>query len=96
MSTFDFLLLNKEKIYKISLKNKASNIRVFGSVARGEEKDKSDIDFLVKFDSKSTLFDKINLSEELEELLKRKIDIISDSSIHWYLKETILNEVKYI
>lgn len=96
MSTFNFLSNNKEKIVSISLKHKASNIRVFGSVMREEENENSDIDFLVTFDSKSTLFDKIELTNELKFFLKRKVDIVSDNAIHWYLKEKILSEAKLL
>lgn len=96
MSTFNFLSSNKEKIVSISLKHKASNIRVFGSVVREEENENSDVDFLVTFDSKSTLFDKIELTNELESFLKRKVDIVSDNAIHWYLKEKILSEAKLL
>lgn len=92
MGTFDFLLNNKEKILSISSKHKASNIRVFGSVVRGEENENSDIDFLVTFDSNSNLFDKIELTRDLESLLNKKVDIISDNYIHWYLKDKILSE----
>jgi predicted nucleotidyltransferase len=96
MNTFDFLSKNREKIITISSKHKASNIRVFGSVARQDENENSDIDFLVTFDSKSTLFDKIELIEDLENLLNRKVDIVSDKAIHKYLKEKIISEAKML
>jgi predicted nucleotidyltransferase len=96
MNTFEFLSKNRENIITISSKHKASNIRVFGSVARKDENETSDVDFLVTFDSKSTLFDKIELIEDLENLLNRKVDIVSDKAIHKYLKEKIISEAKML
>lgn len=50
---------------------------MFGSVARGEESDSSDIDFLVEFEAGSSLFDLLHLSEELEVLLGVPVDVVS-------------------
>jgi predicted nucleotidyltransferase len=55
MKTLQLLKQNREKIYAIAAKHGVSNIRVFGSVARGEETKKSDVDLLVKMSSKTSL-----------------------------------------
>jgi len=52
-------------------------VRVFGSVARGEASQSSDIDLLVDFESGSSLFDLLHLTEELEQLLGHPVDVVS-------------------
>lgn len=84
---------NKKQINKIADKYGVLMIKVFGSVARGEEKLNSDIDLLVKFDEERSLFDLIGFKKELENLLKRKVDVVTEESVHWTLKEHIRNEV---
>ena len=70
----------------------AENIRVFGSVARGESTDQSDIDFLVSFLPNASLFDQAGLIEELSQLLQRKVDVVSERAVSPYLQETIKAE----
>jgi len=67
----------RDRILKIAACHHARNVRVFGSVARGEATARSDIDFLVDFDQGSSLFDVLHLTEELEALLGRHVDIVS-------------------
>ncbi|MGI6554925.1 MAG: nucleotidyltransferase family protein [Bacillota bacterium] len=71
-------------------------MKVFGSVVRGEETPDSDIDFLVDCKDRCSLFDLVALKGELENLLGRKVDVVSEKSIHWALKYKILNEAKEI
>lgn len=67
-----------------------SNVRIVGSVARGEDTEDSDIDFLVDTDSETTLFDIGGLHEDLEELLGVPVDIIpSGGRMHEYMKMSI-------
>ena len=61
----------------IAARHHASRVRLFGSVARGEDKPDSDIDLLVDFEQESSLFDLMRLSRELEELLGRAVDVVS-------------------
>ena len=65
----------REKILEIAAQHKASNIRIFGLVARGEETLNSDIDFLVEFHRDCTLLDQISLIQSLEDLLGYSVDI---------------------
>ena len=62
---------------------------VFGSVARGEAGDDSDIDILIEFERKMTLFDLVGLEQELEDALGRKVDIVTRRSIYPPLKKYI-------
>ena len=59
------------------LRDTANRVRLFGSVARGDNRPDGDIDFLVDFDLDSSLFDLIQVTRELEELLGHRVDVIS-------------------
>ena len=70
----------------------ARNVRVFGSVRRGEAREDSDLDLLVTMDPGSTILDQIALKQELEELLRRRVDVLSDTAVYWYLEPQIKSE----
>jgi len=65
---------------------------IFGSFATGEAKEDSDIDMLVELPKGASLFDLIGLKLDLEELLGRKVDVLTYNSIYYLLREIILNE----
>lgn len=71
---------------------KAEIIGIFGSYARGEQKESSDVDILVKFLDRATLFDFVGLADFLEEKLHVKVDIISERAVRPELKEQIFKE----
>lgn len=73
----DQLKSQREMIIEIVSRNKACNVSVFGSVARGEETAESDIDFLVDFLPGASLTDQFRLQEELTELLETSVDVVS-------------------
>ncbi len=79
----------KERIRK---EYKAEIIGIFGSFARGEEKEKSDIDILVEFKEDADLFDFVGLSIYLEEKLGRKVDVVPRDTVKPELKDIILKE----
>lgn len=71
----------------------ARRIRVFGSVARGEEGPDSDIDFLVEFDKGYDLFaQRLPLTRELSELLGRPVDLLPEHELNRHLRDIILKE----
>jgi len=74
----------------------ASNVRVFGSVANGTADENSDIDFLVELEPGRSLFDLGGLLMALQELLGRKVDVVTEKGLHWYIKERVLSEAKPI
>lgn len=80
------------QIAEISKLRKIENVRIFGSVARGEENEKSDIDFLVHLRPEASLLDLSGFSLDLMELLKCKVDVVPDNSIHWSIKDKIIAE----
>jgi len=69
---------------------------VFGSHATGEARQNSDVDLLVEFGSRKSLFDLVGLKLKLQETLKKKVDLLTYKSIHPLLKDIILNEQKII
>ncbi|HLD30820.1 MAG TPA: nucleotidyltransferase family protein [Patescibacteria group bacterium] len=71
-------------------------IGIFGSVARGVEKRKSDIDILVEFGEPIGIFKFIELENNLTKLLKRKVDLVSKDALKPILKSAILKEVIYV
>ena len=87
-------LLNekREEILRIAARHGAHNIRVFGSVARGEAGPESDIDLLVDVSSHTSSWFPTGLIDDLEQLLGRKVDILTDGGVSPYLREQIYRE----
>jgi predicted nucleotidyltransferase len=68
------------------------NIRIFGSVARGEDDSESDIDFLVDMEPDRSILDHASLLIELQQLLGRKVDVVSERGIKNRIRERVLRE----
>ncbi|MHC4752096.1 MAG: nucleotidyltransferase family protein [Planctomycetota bacterium] len=92
MMVLELLRQQRKEILKLASKHGARNVRVFGSAARGEAGTDSDIDFLVELEPDRTLFDLGALVMDLQDLLDRKIDVLTDDSIYWLLRRKILKE----
>ncbi|UJG43986.1 MAG: nucleotidyltransferase family protein [Candidatus Heimdallarchaeum endolithica] len=83
-----------EKIKEeISNQFKAEIIGLFGSYVRGEQKERSDLDILVRFNEGASLFDYIGLADFLEEKLQLKVDVVSERAVRPELKDQILKKV---
>ncbi len=90
----DEIQQKKEKIKALCHQFGASHVRVFGSVARREETIESDIDILVDFPRGYDLFkQRLPLSESLQDLLQRKIDLIPEHELNKHMRQSILAEV---
>jgi predicted nucleotidyltransferase len=89
MSRLQFLKENREKILALADKRGGFNVRVFGSVARGEESHVSDIDFLMTFRKGTTLFDRGGLVVELGEYLGCDVDVVSDKAVHPLIRDDV-------
>lgn len=72
------------------LRHRAANPRVFGSIARGEDSDASDIDLLVDREPGATLFDLGALQDELESLLACRVDVVTPADLPHFLREQVL------
>ncbi len=86
----DDLKKKKAEIMRIAEHYGAKDIRIFGSFARGEDKPESDADFLVSMEG--SLLKRIAFMQALEELLGRKVDVVTERSIHWFVKDRVLQE----
>ena len=72
----------------------ARNVRLFGSVARGEAGDGSDLDFLVEMEPGRSLLDLVALRNDLIDLLGREVDVVTEDSLYWLLRRKILREAR--
>ena len=90
--TLSDLRREREQIKRVAQKYGASNIRVFGSVSRGEEGPKSDIDFLIDFEADRSLLDLVGLKLELEELLGYKVDLVTEKAMHRLIADQVIKE----
>lgn len=72
---------HRSQIIALARRHKGRAVAVFGSVARGEERPDSDIDFVVEFEPGSSLFDLIGLEDELRELLRCRVDVVSAGAL---------------
>ena len=82
----------RKKILPVLQRYDVVKASVFGSFARGEVQEGSDIDILVEFKGEKSLLDLAGLKIELEELLGRKVDVLTYNSLHPLLKDRILSE----
>jgi predicted nucleotidyltransferase len=81
----------RDAVLKIALRNGATDVRVFGSVARRAADRTSDIDVLVRPTSRSS-YRPIDLALGLSQLLGRRVDLVSEGSLHWLIEPQILVE----
>ena len=86
------IAVRREAILTICHRNGASNVAVFGSVARGEAQAASDVDLLVDLDSRRSLLDHIGLQQELEDLLGVRVDVVTRRGLHPMLRDNVLAE----
>ena len=92
MSGIEFINELKYEILQLGRENGMNNIRIFGSFMRGEERPDSDVDLLVEIEEDRTLFDLIRFKHSVEDLLGRKVDVVSDRAVHDMLKEEIIDK----
>jgi predicted nucleotidyltransferase len=86
------LRTKRDDILRIAAQYGAYNVRIFGSVARGEADEKSDIDLLVNMESGRSLLDLCGLLIDLEELLGRKVDVVTEKGLRDRIRNRVLNE----
>lgn len=82
----------KNAVLPVLKKYGVKRASLFGSIVRGEMREDSDIDLLVEFEGRKSLLDLAGLKIELEEKLKREVDVLTYKSLHPLLKERILKE----
>lgn len=86
----------KPQILELAKKHGVTDIRVFGSVARGEAREDSDIDFLIKRLPKTDLMDIGGFYAGVEDLLHNKIDVVSEGALSHRIKDRVISEAVYL
>ncbi|MBI4495225.1 MAG: nucleotidyltransferase family protein [Chloroflexi bacterium] len=92
MGIDELLKARREDILRLAAQHGARNVRVFGSVARGEARPDSDVDFLVEMEQGRSLLDLVAFWLDLEDLLSCKVDVVTDGGLSPYLRDRILAE----
>lgn len=94
MGIRELLKEKREDILRIAAKHGARNVRIFGSTVRGEAGPESDVDFLVEVEPVHSSWFPAGLILDLEELLGKKVDVVTEDSIYWLLRRRILKEAR--
>lgn len=92
----DESFVDKNKLIQLCRENNITKIGIFGSVARGDATEKSDIDLLVQFSESKSLLTHIRLERELSRLLKRKVDLLTEEAISPYLRDIIKSDLQVL
>ena len=93
MAALDKLRAEKnEEILRLAERRATHSLCVFGSVARGEAGESSDLDLLVAWEPGRSLLDHAGLVQDLQELVGMKVHVGSENSLHWYIRERILRD----
>lgn len=94
MSLLEELRAKRDEIYAIAARSGLSEVKVFGSVVRGEESAQSDIDFLVDLSAGADPLGFVDFQEEVSAITRRKVDIVFRNGMHPLLKDRILQEAQ--
>ncbi len=92
MPLHNLIIKEKTRILELAQKHGAKDIRVFGSMARTDATDKSDVDFLVDLEEGRDLFDLGAFQMDVQDLLHRKVDVITENSLHRMMRDRVLSE----
>ena len=92
MSIKQLLLEKRDDIQRIAVRHGARNIRVFGSVARGEARPDSDIDLLIDTAPTTSSWFPAGLILDLEDLLGRRVEVVTEKGLHPYIRDRVLRE----
>lgn len=92
MGTDEILKAKRNEILDLAARYGVKNLRVFGSVARGEMDSQSDMDFLVDVEPDRSYLDLGALLRDLQDLLDRKVDLVTERALHKTIKGQVLKE----
>jgi len=94
MDANQLLRPKRKEILQIAARNGATNVRVFGSVARGEARAESDVDFLVTLEENRSMLDLARLLRELQTLLDRPVDVVTEAGLRPRIRSQVLKEAR--
>jgi len=92
MGIDDLLSGKRDEILRIAARHGARNVRVFGSVARGVADEDSDIDLLVDMEAGRSLFDMGGLLVDLQDLLGRRVDVVTERGLKQRIRQRVIEE----
>lgn len=92
MSLDSIIAEKREEILKAAARHGACGVRIFGSFARGDAGPDSDVDVLVDLEPGRSLFDVGGLLMDLQDILGRKVDVVTEGALHWYIRDRVLEE----
>ena len=93
---FTMAMMDTQKLIEICRENDVTMVGVFGSVARNEAGEQSDLDLLVHFSGRKTLLGMVKLERELSTALGIRVDLVTENSISPYLRKRILDDLRVI
>jgi predicted nucleotidyltransferase len=96
MDIAEHLAMKRQEILRIAAKHGARNVRVFGSVARGQARPDSDVDLLVDMEPGRTLLDMGGLLMELRDLLGLKVDVVTEQGLKPRIREQVLKAAEFL
>ena len=96
MTVRDQVRSMREAISRTAASYGATQVRIFGSVARGDDTQDSDIDFLVALEPGRTLLDLARLEEQLEKLLGRRVDVVTERALRDPVRASALREALHV
>jgi hypothetical protein len=88
---YNVLLENRSQILKTASECGIQNVRVFGSVAKLEDGPNSDLDLLVEFKDDRSLFDLIGFKQQIEELHRVQVHVVTENSINKNMRDDVIN-----
>ena len=92
MVTLNDIQRRRADILRLAAEHGARDVRLFGSVVRGEAGEGSDVDLLVRMEQGRSLLDRIELIQALEDMLHCKVDVVNERALHRLLRDRVLAE----
>lgn len=92
MTTLEQVRQQRDAILAIARRHGVQRVRLFGSVVRGEDRPDSDVDVLAQFEDGRSLLDLAGFGLDLEDLLGRKVDVVSEGGLSPYIENRVLHE----
>jgi hypothetical protein len=88
----EIMRAKRQEIMRIASRHGARSIKVFGSVVRGEAGPDSDVDLLVDLEPGRTLMDHVALTQDLEDILGCRVDVVENQALHRRIRDRVLSE----
>jgi len=92
IDAFEVIRAKRDEIQRIAAKHGARNVRVFGSVARGEARPDSDVDFLIDVEPVTSSWFPAGLVQDLENLLGRRVEVVTERGLNHLIRDEVLRE----